>query len=116
MVAFLHSIFGTSRARSMSASGIVCVPCAGLDHDGAVGTALQDAFHAADVRDGIGETKLGPPRPRTLEVRLLAQRAIEPGRRHLEPLEVDVLDGEQPGELAGDPRAVLDADALSACR
>src|SRR5690606_40062772 len=45
-------------------------------------------------------------------IRFAAQRAIQPWRRHLEPLVVDVLDHEQVRQLMAHPLAVVYPDAL----
>ena len=42
----------------------------------------------------------------------LRQRPVETRRRHLETLEIDVLDGEQVRQLVADARAILDVDAF----
>ena len=39
-------------------------------------------------------------------------RTVEAGRRYLEPLEIDVLDGEKPREVVRHARAILDVDAV----
>ena len=81
-VAFLHSIFGTSRARSMSASGIVCVPCAVSTSDGAVVDALQRCpSGAARRRSGFAQRELALPRPANrAKSAALRQRPVEPRR------------------------------------
>ena len=70
-LAFLHSIFGTRRARSMSASGIVTRALRGFDEDRAALAAAQHALACfLRVRDRIGEPELG----------FLAREAREIGR------------------------------------
>ena len=94
--AFLHSIFGTSRARSMSASGIVRMPLAVSTHDGAVVAAAQDALQLLRVVDRRRASLSSASSPvEAHEIRRLPERPVESRRRHLEPVEVDVLDREQ---------------------
>ena len=61
---------------------------------------------------GIAEPEFGLLAREPQEIRRLPQRPVEPGRRHFQPVEIDVLDREQPRQLAADPRAILDAHAL----
>jgi len=46
------------------------------------------------------------------EISHFGEWPVEPGRRHLEPFEIDVLDCEETGQMVRNPRAVFDVDAI----
>jgi hypothetical protein len=74
--------------------------------------ATQRTLELARALDRLAQLQLHvlPREPDV--VGRLHERPVEARRTHLEALVVDVLDGEQPRQVVGNTRAVLDVDAV----
>ena len=89
---------------SIVASGIVSRPCAVSTTTSSPSVPAQ---HALDALRAVASASrsvscASSPAKRAKSASLL-QRPVEPRRRHLQPLEVDVLDGEQPRQVVATP-------------
>ena len=80
----------------------------------AVSTPAEPALEEHLAVDRLAHHQLGPPAREAPVVVGAAQRPVEPRRRHLQRVRRrhDVLDVEHGAQIAADPRAILDADAL----
>src|SRR5262249_6576607 len=74
--------------------------------------AAQDALYASCILDRGEEAQVGLFAHETGEIGPLLERPVEARRRHLEALEVDVFDGEEPRQMAAHARAILHVDTL----
>src|SRR6266704_15915 len=83
----------------------------GLDAHLVVGQAEQHAAEIALIAEGDPRAQLHFLAGKALEVGRLLERTVESGRRHLEAVVIDSLDGEKPRQMVADGRAIVDADA-----
>src|SRR5206468_1647650 len=74
--------------------------------------AAHDPFDALRAVDRRRERQLRFLSGEAREIGELGERPVQPRRRYLESVEIDVLDGEEPRQMIRNPGAILDVDAF----